>query len=81
MVGSRSIKRERKRDLKKRFQVQLQERGIREVLNSNARENVCARFQVWLENRDIFEREYVSFAKRKNVWKVLNLTKKKEKNF
>jgi hypothetical protein len=41
MVGSRSIKRKRKRDLRKRFQVQLQEKGIREVLNSNARENVC----------------------------------------
>jgi len=46
MVGSRSIKRERKRDLKKMFQVQLQERGIKEVLNSNARENVCVRFQI-----------------------------------
>jgi hypothetical protein len=46
MVGSRSIKRERKRDLKKRFQVQLQERGIKEVLNSNARENVCVGFQI-----------------------------------
>lgn len=76
MVGSRSIKRERKRDLKKMFQVQLQERGIKEVLNSNARENVCVRFQIWLEKRDIFERECIISAKRENVWKVLNLTKK-----